>query len=129
MSMLQTFLEIGCDRTLFDGLEITREKELCETYMGKFPVISISLKNVYGLDFSSARSLLCSLIGKEALRFSFLADSSRLTPPEREMYRKITRINPGYGDNFSFSDEVLLGKFEDVILSFYSDITGKRRYF
>ena len=114
MSMLQTFLEIGCDRTLFDGLEITREKELCETYMGKFPVISISLKNVYGLDFSSARSLLCSLIGKEALRFSFLADSSRLTPPEREMYRKITRINPGYGDNFSFSDEVLLGSLKTL---------------
>lgn len=114
MSMLQTFLEIGCDRTLFDGLEITREKELCETYMGKFPVISISLKNVYGLDFSSARSLLCSLIGKEALRFSFLADSSRLTLPEKEMYRKITRINPGYGDNFSFSDEVLLGSLKTL---------------
>ena len=49
MSMLQTFFEIGCDKTLFDGLKISEEKELCQEYMGQFPVISISLKSVEGL--------------------------------------------------------------------------------
>ena len=46
MSMLKCFFEIGCDRTLFDGLAVSKDTELCEKYMGKFPVISISLKGV-----------------------------------------------------------------------------------
>ncbi len=55
MNMLQSFLEIGCDKSLFNGLKVSREKELCEEYMGKFPVISLTLKNVEGLNFESAR--------------------------------------------------------------------------
>ena len=51
MNMLQSFLEIGCDKSLFNGLKVSREKELCEEYMGKFPVISLTLKNVEGLKF------------------------------------------------------------------------------
>lgn len=46
MSMLQSFLEVGCDKTLFNGLEISNETDLCEQYMGKFPVISVSLKGI-----------------------------------------------------------------------------------
>jgi hypothetical protein len=46
MSMLKSFFEIGCDKTLFEDLAIAKEAKLCETYMGKFPVISISLKSV-----------------------------------------------------------------------------------
>lgn len=53
MSMLQTFFEIGCDKTLFDGLKISEEKELCQEYMGQFPVISISLK-YRGTDISGS---------------------------------------------------------------------------
>ena len=48
MDMLKTFFEIGTDKTLFEGLEISKETELCEQYMGKYPVISISLKDVEG---------------------------------------------------------------------------------
>ena len=51
MSMLKSFFEIGADRTLFDGLAISKETALCEEYMGKFPVIFISLKGVDGLTF------------------------------------------------------------------------------
>ena len=58
MSMLKSFFEIGCDSALFDGLEISTEKELCEKYMGKFPVISISLKSVSGAEFGIARGML-----------------------------------------------------------------------
>ena len=54
MSMLRNFFEIGCDEKLFDGLRISQEKELCERYMGRFPVISITLKGVDGLTFQSA---------------------------------------------------------------------------
>ena len=61
MSMLQSFFEIGSDRSLFDGLEIAKDKALCEEYMGQFPVVSISLKSVNGVDYADARSLICSV--------------------------------------------------------------------
>ena len=115
MSMLQTFLEIGCDRTLFDGLEITREKELCETYMGKIPGdLHQSEKCIWSGFFLRTFSSVFPDRERGPCVFLFLPTSSRLTPPEREMYRKITRINPGYGDNFSFSDEVLLGSLKTL---------------
>ena len=68
MNMLQSFLEIGCDKSLFNGLKVSREKELCEEYMGKFPVISLTLKNVEGLNFESARKSLKNTLGMEAWR-------------------------------------------------------------
>ena len=79
ISMLKSFFEIGNDKALFDGLDISREKELCEKYMGKFPVISISLKSVDGLNYQEACAALCFTVGMEALRFRFLADSGRLS--------------------------------------------------
>ena len=79
MSMLKCFLEIGCNPALFEGLTISGEKQLYEQYMGKFPVISISLKGISGADYWSARSLICSVIGEEALRYSELLSSSRLS--------------------------------------------------
>ena len=72
MSMLKCFFEIGSDPVLFDGLKIAQEKELCEEYMGKFPVISISLKSVDGRSFESAAAALKTVIGNEAGRFRFL---------------------------------------------------------
>ena len=87
MSMLKTFLEIGCDKTLFQGLKISEEKELCEEYMGQFPVISISLKGVEGLDFESAKEGLAYVIGKEAMKFYFLKDSPHLTEEEKGIYQ------------------------------------------
>ena len=82
MSMLKSFFEIGGDKTLFEGLKILQEKELCEKYMGQFPVISITLKGVSGSDFVSASAAMRNVIGKEALRFQFLLESSRLTEKE-----------------------------------------------
>lgn len=68
MSMLRYFFEIGADKTLFDGLAISKNEKLCEQYMGKYPVIFISLKNVEGLTFQEARYRLVEVIGKEAGR-------------------------------------------------------------
>lgn len=105
ISMLKHFFEIGCDRTLFDGLEISKEKELCEKYMGKYPVISISLKDAAGSSFTSARSKMCSLIGHEALRFEFLAKSERLSETQRQQYRQIISLDDS--GIFSMSDDLL----------------------
>ena len=87
MSMLKTFFEIGCDKNLFQELKISEEKELCKEYMGQFPVISISLKGVEGLDFESAKEGLAYIIGKEAMRFYFLKDSPHLTEEEKDIYQ------------------------------------------
>ena len=108
MSMLKSFFEIGCDQTLFDGLCIAREAALCEKYMGKFPVISISLKDINGADYPSARALLCSVIGNEALRFySLLKDSERLNAVERRQYEQLISIDQGSSESFVMPDSVL----------------------
>ena len=95
MSMLRYFFEIGTDPTLFDGLFISQNKELCETYLGKFPVVFLSLKNVDGLTFEEARYRLIELIAKEAERFGFLADSDRLSENEKKMYQALTALSDG----------------------------------
>lgn len=58
MSVLKNFFEIGSDSALFDGLEIFKEKKLCEEYMEKFPVISITLKGAVGRTFNEAKGML-----------------------------------------------------------------------
>ncbi len=92
MSMLKCFFEIGGDPTLFDGLKIMQEKELCEQYMGKFPVISISLKSVDGRSFESAAAALKTVIGNEALKFHFLLHSEKLTDMEKESYQRLIKV-------------------------------------
>ena len=92
MSMLKSFFEIGSDKALFDGLAISREKELWENYMGKFPVVSISLKSVEGPNYQAACSALSSIIGMEALRFRFLANSSNLSAEEHKIYLQLINI-------------------------------------
>ncbi|MCD8130958.1 MAG: ATP-binding protein [Lachnospiraceae bacterium] len=83
MSMLRRFFEIGTDRSLFDGLAISKETALCEKYMGKFPVISITLKNVEADRFETARNLLVRVINEEARRLRFLLDSDKFSQWDR----------------------------------------------
>ena len=112
MSMLKCFLEIGCDKNLFDGLKISEDRELCEQYMGKFPVISISLKDVDGVDFKTARSLFCAVIGNEAMRFKFLLDDNTLSIREREQYKQIIHVDQSGRESFFMSDSVLMGSLK-----------------
>lgn len=114
MSMLKSFLEIGCDPTLFDGLEISREEQLCEEYMGRFPVISISLKNVDGQTFEAASAKLRNVIGKEAMRFQFLLESERLSDIEKDSYRKLIRIEEGSQAIFDMTDAVLTDSLQTL---------------
>ena len=89
MSMLRYFFEIGTDKSLFDGLYIAQNKKLCDEYMGKFPVIFISLKGVEGLDFEMALASFSYVIGWEADRFRFLLDSEKLSDEDKEQYRAL----------------------------------------
>ena len=93
MSMLQYFFAPGCDRGLFDGLEISKEKELCDKYMGKFPVISVSLKDAAGENFEEAKESLRSAIGYEAMRFQFLLQSEHLSEMDRRQYESLLELN------------------------------------
>lgn len=108
LSMLKAFFEIDTDKALFDGLAISSHTELCKKYMGKFPVISISLKSVEGLNYQAACAALRSVIGMEALRFRFLADSSQLSAEERSLYLKLIDVETTQDSLFSMQDATLL---------------------
>ncbi len=111
MSMLKYFFEAGSDvmlfenGTLFEELEISKEKELCEEYMGKFPVISITLKGATGESFEDAKGMLRRIIGKEAMRFRFLLESDRIDDAERSQYEALVSMDKKGA--FTMSDELL----------------------
>jgi hypothetical protein len=91
MSMLRTFFEIGCNKTLFDGLSISKEKELCDKYMGKFPVISISLKGIEAENYEMARDMAMKVISEEARRHQYLLESNQLSVREKEIFSQLLK--------------------------------------
>ena len=105
MSMLKYFFETGSDNALFDGLVISREKELCGEFMGKFPVISITLKGVGGRTFDEAKGMFRNIVGNEAARFQFLLGSDSLTETERKRYEKMITLDDN--GEFMMSDVLL----------------------
>ena len=106
MSMLKNFFEIGGDPALFDGLKIVQEQELCEKYMGKFPVISISLKSVDGMKYESAAEALKTVIGDAAMDFRFLKESKALSEEEKESYARLIKIGSGEEGKYAMTEEV-----------------------
>ncbi len=109
MSMLRHFFEVGTDKTLFDGLYILQNEKICEEYMGKFPVIFLSLKSVEGLNFESAKYRFCDLVGKEARRFTFLLDSDNLTEEDKNIYRAIIAMQDG---KYVMSEDILISSLQ-----------------
>ena len=91
MSMLKSFFEIGTDKTLFDGLAISEEKELCEAYMGKFPVVFVSLKDVDGLTFENAYGKLRDILRAEISRLSFLMQSEQIAEDDKYSFERFLR--------------------------------------
>ena len=104
MSMLRAFFETGADASLFEGLYIAENKALCDEYMGKYPVIFLSLKSVEGLTFDSAKYRITELIGREAQRFDFLLESDNLSDDEKWQYKAITGMQNG---KFSMDEDIL----------------------
>ena len=123
MSMLKYFFEIGADPSLFDGLNISRNEQLCKEHMGKYPVIFLTLKNVDGLYFQEAKQRFIDLIGTEASRFRFLVDSDRLTLDDKERYKALIAIKNGA---YSMSNQVFtrsLKTLSELLNKYYDQKT------
>lgn len=105
MSMLRYFFEIGTDKSPFDGLYISQNRELCDAYCGKCPVVFVSLKNVDGLTYEGAKYRLAESIGREAERFTFLLDSAQLTENDKSRYHAMIDLCNG---QYTMSEEVLV---------------------
>ena len=116
MSMLKCFFEIGSDKTLFDVLKISKEKELCEKYRGNFPVISISIKSVDRLSFKAARDALANIVGKEAMRFHFLLESERLSEIEKKAFQRLINVDVNSEADFDISDSTLFDSMQTLSL-------------
>lgn len=114
MNMLKYFFSYDCDPELFDGLSVSKETELCEKYMGKYPVISITLKGVEATDYEDAVSMLCTVIGQEALRFHFLLESEKLSEKDKERYARMIRIGSNREPMFPMEKGVLSGSLKTL---------------
>lgn len=114
MSMLRSFFEVGSDPALFDGLMIAQEKELCEKYMGKFPVISISLKSVDGRNFKAAADALRTVIGNESKRFRFLLESPSLNEKDKTSYERLINVDSRSDASYAMSDAMLIDSLKDL---------------
>lgn len=109
MSMLRCFFEIGADHSLFDGLDISKNQELCNTYMGRFPVVFLSLKNVDGLTFADAKYRLTELVAAEAERFLFLSDSKKLSENEKNRYQALISLDHG---RYTMDETILVSSLQ-----------------
>ena len=89
MSMLKCFFEISGDKSIFDGLAVSQDKTLCEMYMGKYPVVFVSLKGVDRLTFEDAYERLRLVIRNEAFRLGVLRDSTAISTEEKSAYIRI----------------------------------------
>lgn len=97
MSMLRAFFEIGCDKTLFDGLEISKEEDLCREYMGRFPVVSVSFKGVEAEDYETARDMMIEVINEEARRLQYVLESDRFSLEDKKTFSVLMKGNMDQG--------------------------------
>lgn len=116
MSMLKCFFEIGTDTSLFNDLYISNNIKLCEKHLGKYPVISLTLKNIDGLNFNEALNGFVEIIGHEAERFDFLLDSDRLSPSDKERYGSLIVLNNG---KYSMDKRMLVTSLESLSYLLY----------
>ncbi len=120
MSMLKYFFSYDSDPALFDGLAVSREKELCEKYMGKFPVISITLKDVESRYYEGALFALHSVIRDEARRFRFLLEEGELSEEEEKDYRALIETLPMRDLDIPVSEGIIRGS-----LRLLSELLGR----
>lgn len=117
VSMLKNFFEIGADKTLFDGLAISKETQMCETYMGKFPVVFLSLKGVDGLTFEDAYAMLRRVIRTEAFRHYNLKDSSHISSEEKLLFEAIlSDTSEEAGDSLRLLSQLLYKHYGQKVI-------------
>ena len=93
MSMLEYFFSIEGDKSIFDGLEILKDQKLCDEYMGKYPVISVSLKGINAAAYEGAFDFAVQIMQRAAEAFQFLCDSECLSEHDKEAYKKLLDSN------------------------------------
>ena len=123
MSMLRYFFEIGAEKTLFDGLYISQNKQFCEEYMGKFPVVFLTLKGVEGITFEEAKASLAELIAAESRRFKFLLKSDKLDADDKEMYRQLLLLNDGHDSVSAVKLRFSLKNLSELLYKHYGQKT------
>ncbi|MCI9602746.1 MAG: AAA family ATPase [Ruminococcus sp.] len=97
MSMLEYFFSLDGDKSIFDGLEISKEASLCKKYMGKYPVVSISLKGIDARSYETAYQMAVQVIIEAAAKFYFLLDSEKLNDHDRAEYEQLLDKNMNEG--------------------------------
>ena len=93
MSMLEYFFSIEGDKSIFDDLEILKDPKLCDEYMGKYPVISVSLKGINAAAYEGAFDFAVQIMQRAAEAFQFLCDSECLSEHDKEAYKKLLDSN------------------------------------
>lgn len=122
LSMLRSFFEIGADKELFNGLYITKNQKLCEEYMGRYPVIFISLKGVEGLTYEEAEDRMAELIGCEAERFDFLLDSDKLSANDKMRFKALITLDNG---QYSMNKNMLIASLKLLSQLLYKHYSQK----
>lgn len=122
MSMLKCFFEIGANKALFDGLYISRNQQICKDYLGKYPVIFLTLKDVDGFDFKTAKYQIIELIAKEASRFKCLLESNQLDRSDKEAYSALIKSTSG---KFEMDDDTLYGSLKTLSELLYKHYNKK----
>lgn len=122
MSMLKCFFEIGTNKALFDGLYISRNQQICKDYLGKYPVIFLTLKDVDGFDFKTAKYQIIELIAKEASRFKCLLESNQLDRSDKEAYSALIKSTSG---KFEMDDDTLYGSLKTLSELLYKHYNKK----
>ncbi len=116
MSMLKAFFEVGTDKSVFEGLDISKEVSLCEEYMGQYPVISITLKQVKGSDFKSAKEQMWNLIKAEAERFDYLQDSVKLNSRDKSNMMKLSKGNGSLEESLYLMSRLLYKHYGQKVI-------------
>ena len=122
MNMLKCFLEVGCDKSLFDDLYISSNKEICKQHMGMYPVLFLTLKSVDRLSFEQAKYQFKELIGLEARRFSFLRTSNKLDASDKNLYDSLCEMNNGV---YLMNDDVMLSSLQTLSSLLYKHFDKK----
>ncbi len=103
MSMLEHFFSLDGDKSIFDGLEISKETSLCEEYMGKYPVVSISLKGMDALNFERAFRMGARSVRRAASKAQYLLESDALSESDKLEYQSLLNSNM---DESTFCDSL-----------------------
>lgn len=114
--MLKSFFEIGTDKSIFDGLTISKETSLCEEHMGQYPVISITLKQVKGKNFEAAKVQMWNLIRAEAERFDYLQDSAKLNSRDKSNMMKLSKGIGSLEESLHLMSRLLCKHYEQKVI-------------